>query len=177
MGLIDWPAWIGTPLQFISASSLLAILGLMSRTYLANRKLSLETKVLDATTDTEARKILLSEVLSLRDALGKQSERHSNALNAAEDRYAARTKDAEARHLECVESRDGIRARLREVEDEMHDKTSALRDLVAGLRRIITQASALHAMEISANLSDDVRNAAERVDRLFREGNYDDSGR
>ncbi len=172
MGLSDWLSWAGTPFQAISSISLVGILGLMLRAQLANRKLSLEEKVLTATTETEARKHLLAEVESLRTSIHRQSERHSTELASAEARYSARAKDAEDRHEECVESRDALRARLIEVEQEMHCKTSALRDLVAGLRRIITQASALHAIEIAENLSTEVRDAAERVDRLFREGRY-----
>ncbi|MBA2717738.1 MAG: hypothetical protein H0U52_00655 [Chloroflexi bacterium] len=173
LGMMNlWPEWIGTPLQMLSGISLVSILGLMIKSQLANRKLSLEEKVLTATTETEARKHLLAEVESLRTSIHRQSERHSTELASAEARYAARAKDAEDRHEECIESRDALRARLIAVEDEMHCKTSALRDLVAGLRRIITQASALHAIEITENLSTDVREAAERVDRLFREGRY-----
>lgn len=176
LALNDWPTWLGTPLQALAALPLLGIFGLMLRTWIANRKLDLETRVLDATTDTEARKILLSEVLSLREALVKQSERHRAEIGEVEDRsntraheaegrYKARAEEAEARHAECVESRDSIR-------EELRVKVDALRDLVSGLRRIITQASALHAIEISENLSEDVKAAAERVDRIFREGRY-----
>jgi flagellar motility protein MotE (MotC chaperone) len=155
--------------QWITPVSLMTILGFVVRWQLGLRKLRIEAKQVDVnaeqvtqTAEADIRDHYADEVRQLREQLNGQGERHRQSIASIEARYQEALTNSERKHEECARDRDHLR-----------DKVQALKDLVAGLRRIITQTSASQAIRLSSDpaseieIPDDIREAAERVDRLF----------
>jgi hypothetical protein len=164
---VNWPQWIGSPLQAGSLAILVAIFGLVVRWQLGLRKLKIEAAAVEITAqqvhdadEADIRDHYAHEVEQLRDRLDRQSVRHRDELAEKERRHRAERKEDEDRHRACL--RDN---------DELRDKLHAVKDLAAGLQRIITQASASKAILIAGHapgeIPEEIRLAAERVELLF----------
>jgi hypothetical protein len=164
----DWPAIVGTIPGWITSAGVVAILGLVLRWQLGLRKLKIEAAQVEITAqqvhdadEADIRDHYANEVEQLRDRLDRQSVRHRDELAEKEKRHRAERKEDEDRHRACLRDNDDLR-----------DKLHAVKDLAAGLQRIITQASASRAILIAGHapgeMPEEVRAAAERVELLFQ---------
>lgn len=150
---------------WISPVALLGILGLVVRWQHGIRKLAIEARRVDITAaevdlkdEADIRDHYADEVRQLRERLDAQSERHRVILAGSEER-----------HEQCKRERE-----------ELRDDARKLKDIVAGLIRIITQASASKAILLDSTASTYVRDAAKRIDMLFaprEEPHHDDDRR
>jgi len=138
---------------WISPVALTAILGLVIKWQYGIRKLRIEARSVEIQAveiadrdEADIRDHYADEVRQLRERLDAQAGRHRDDLNAVEQR-----------HEECRRERDDLR-----------DDSRKLKDIVAGLIRIITQASASKAILLDSAASDYVRDAAKRIDILFQ---------
>jgi hypothetical protein len=145
---------------WISPVALCAILGLVVRWQYGIRKLRIEARRVEITgeevvhkDEADIRDHYAEEVRQLRERLDAQAERHRVILAEAEDR-----------HEQCKRERDDLR-----------DDSRKLKDIVAGLIRIITQASASKAILLDSAASAYVRDAALRIDMLFEERRVEES--
>lgn len=145
---------------WISPTALVAILGFVIKWQYGLRKLAIEARRVEITADevehkdgADIRDHYADEVRRLGTRLDEQSERHRQILAAAEER-----------HEECKRERDALR-----------DDSRKLKDIVAGLIRIITQASARQAILLDSTASAYVRDAALRIDMLFAPREEDDA--
>lgn len=120
---------------------LTAILGLASRHYLRNKQL-------DVDAEGAARDAYASAVRGFREEVRALKAEHTSDKESWE-----------RRHKECETARDDFK-----------EKVGALRDLVAGLNRVILQASKDKVLALGDYPSEEVHDAAERVDKLFRKG-------
>lgn len=162
-----WPTWIGSPLQAGSLAVLVTICGIVVRWQLGLKKISVEAAQVEVTAqkvhdedEADIRDHYANEVRQLRQRLDDQSRRHRVAMSLKERQHRIERKADEDRHRECMKDND-----------ELRDKVHALKDLAAGLQRIITQASASKAILIAGTapgeIPEEIREAAERVERLF----------
>lgn len=137
---------------WISPTVLLAILGIIVKWQYALRKLRIEADQVEVSAlgvrnadEADIRDHYADEVRQLRERLDAQAARHKDVLQDSEDR-----------HEQCKRERDEIREDARK-----------LKDIVAGLIRIIVQASASQAIRLDSSASNYVRDAAQRIDILF----------
>lgn len=134
---------------WLSPVVLLAILGVVTRNYQALRKANTADKALDVAAEETARDAYASAVRGFREEVRALKKEHGS------DR-----EEWERRHNECERARD-----------EFKERVEALRDLVGGLNRVILQNSAAGVLVIEGTpdgyASEEVRRAAQRVDRLF----------
>lgn len=151
--------FLETVRPWISPVALTAILGVVLSHRLGLRKLSIEAervhieeRAVEDKDEADIRDHYAQEVAALRSALQAQSTRHR-------------------------EETDGIVAKLRECrasEDGLLDKVRELKDVVAGLIRIITQASASEAIRLGPAASAEIQAAARSVSLILVERREDD---
>jgi len=164
----DWYSIFGTLPGWITSAGVLSILGIIVRWHLGQRKLQIEAQQVEVnalgvrnTDEADIRDHYAEEVKQLREQLNGQGERHRNQILAIEQRHREQMDAAERRHDDCVKIRE-----------ELRDQVSALKDLVAGLRRVIVQASASQAISIAGTkpgeVPEDILAAALRVEEVFR---------
>lgn len=137
---------------WISPVALTGILGIVLSHRLGLLKVKVEAdrvevqaREVDHKDDADIRDHYADEVAALRKRLDEKSDEHRRILREAEDR-----------HDQCKRERD-----------ELRDDSRKLKDIVAGLIRIITQASASKAILLDGAASAYVRDAALRIDMLF----------
>lgn len=151
------PDFLGSLPAWITAGGMVTLVGVVLTHLRGLRKLKIEARQVDInavqvdkTDGADIRDHYAEEVRQLREQLNGQGERHRLAQEASD-----------RRHEECVREREILR-----------DQVRALKDLVSGLRRIITQASASRAIRIAGEepgeIPEDILAAAERVEELFR---------
>lgn len=153
---------LGTIPGWITSAGVLALLTLMSKHYLAARKLQQEGSAIgqaqsDAR-DADIRDHYADEVRQLRDKLDKQNDQFRADLNELESRYRRALDESEKRHQQCMDDRDILRQRVTLLEDELR-----------GLIRVITQASIDRVLMIHEELPQDIREAAARVEAIITE--------
>lgn len=140
----------------------------MTRTYIANRKLTVESKKNESDAAAAALKLsnenevnirdhYAKEVAALRGQMASQSKRHSDELDKLRKQHKDERAEDTERHDKCLADRDVLRA-----------KVDALRDYVAALNRTIVSYSARTAIALGDEPSEDVRAAALRVEELFK---------
>ncbi len=163
----SWPQWIGTPLNLLSWTTLVGIFSLLLRAQILNRRAANEERKVEVDAEKGIRDHYADEVSQLRATVIRQGERHRDEMIAADKHWREAVQAAEERHEECQKSRDELRKAFLLAGDESRSQIEALRDLVAGLQRVILQNSAAGVLSLGDSASPEVRAAAERVDALF----------
>lgn len=137
---------------WVSPAALLAILGVVVRWQLGLRKLKIQADQVEVSAqevsnkdEADIRDHYADEVRQLRERMDRQSERHREILQ-----------ESDRKHEECQKDRERLR-----------EDSSSLKDIVRGLIRIITQASASQAIFLGPEASAEIRAAAKRVESLF----------
>lgn len=155
--MFDWPSLTGTVAGWVTAGGVTTIAAILAYVYIWRGRIAVDAKRVANENEADIRDHYADEVRQLRQQLERQSTRHGRVLRVAEGRARQAALDAEARHEQCVRDRD-----------ELRDKVWALKDQVSGLVRLLLQNSAAGTLILSADqVSNAVREAAERVDRLF----------
>lgn len=170
MNLENLPPFVGTLPGWITSIGVVSLLAIVARVYLGRVKLAIDATKVKIEDEENIRDHYASEVAALRSALQAASaarnerereidRRNTEALETAERRYKAALEHAEEKHEQCKKERD-----------ELRDDGRGVRDIVAGLIRIITQASASRAILLSSDSSDYIRDAAQRINMLYAPG-------
>lgn len=146
------PAFAGTLPGWITSGGVIGILALFLRYNLGIRKLRIEAGRVEVEAnevsdrdEADIRDHYADEVRQLRERLDRQSERHREILAASD-----------LKHEDCQRDREQLR-----------EDSRSLKDIVRGLIRIITQASASKAILLDSHASAEVLAAARRVELLF----------
>lgn len=165
------PDFLGSVPAWITAGGMTTLVGVVLLHLRGIRKLKIEATQVEITAKTseqglknadtaDIRDHYAEEVKQLREQLRGQGERHRNEIEVLKKSYREEARASDDRHEACVRGRE-----------ELRDQNRALKDLVHGLRRIITQASASQAIRIDGlapgEMPDDIIEAARRVEELF----------
>jgi hypothetical protein len=153
MGFLDHlPAFAGSLPAWITSAASVSLLGVVLRYRLGLGRLKVDAGKVEVTAlevsgkdEADIRDHYADEVKQLRNRLDQQSERHRQELMAEAQKHDLCQKDRE----------------------QLRDDGRALKDVVAGLIRIIAQASASKAISLDTTASVYVREAAERVQLLY----------
>lgn len=145
--------WLST--TALTASAI--FLGLLLKHHLGLKRIALDKEIAGNADEADIRDHYADEVRQLRERLDGQSERHRIATETETERHKEEMAAADRRHEECVNARE-----------ELREKVWALKDQVMGLVRLLITNSARGTLALSEDeVSGHVREAAERVERLF----------
>jgi flagellar motility protein MotE (MotC chaperone) len=149
--------FVGTLPGWITAGSMVTLLGLILRYRLGSRKLDLEKNAQIQVDEQSIRDHYAKEVARLTQKLDDQSTAFRKDLLDIEERYRKLLEEEEERHRVCLSDRDALRKRVADMEDEWR-----------GLIRVITQASIDKVLMLPGDLPDDIKGAADRVEEMIR---------
>jgi chromosome segregation ATPase len=138
--------FLGTLPGWVTSAGVLGILGLVVRWQLGLRRIGVDAQQVDNADEADIRDHYAQEIAAMRLQLTEQDDRNRTKLERADQRIE-----------ECMEGRDELRARIRELEET-----------VDGLKRQIVRYSADTAIELDP--SPMVRDAAERVRDIQENG-------
>jgi hypothetical protein len=139
---------------WISPVALTAILGVVLTHRLGLRKLKVEADRVEI----EDRAVHDKDEADIRDHYAQEVAALRGALQAASARHREETEGIVAKLRDCRAS-----------EDRLLDKVRELKDVVAGLIRIITQASASEAIRLGPAASAEIQAAARSVSLILVE--------
>lgn len=143
---------IGTIPGWITASGVTGIFAIVVWWQLGLRKLRIEAE----NVKISAVKVEHEEGADIRDHYAEELAAMRRIVDEKDERYDRAREQFERRIEECQRDREKLR-----------DDARTLKDIVAGLIRIITQASASQAILLTPAASAEVRAAAQRVQLLF----------
>lgn len=164
-----WSPLLGTLPGWITATGIVGMFGILVRWRLGIGKQKIESDQVILANESDIRDHYAAEVQGLRSALAASSSRHLDRERELDERYRASLTETEGRYRGLLSDADQQHRSCMKDLDEQRDKVEALRDLVAGLNRIITQASVSKAIQLGDMVSSDVEAAAQRVETLFRQ--------
>lgn len=162
------PGWITA---ISTSTGVVTLITMYWRRGIALRKLNIEQKIADNVDAADIRDHYADEVQKLRDRLDAQSlgfkarldendEHYRGIIDRLERRYAEAAEASQQRHEECMADREKLRSEV-----------GILRNEINGLVRVITQASIDRVIALGEEVSDDVRQAAERAQQYINEEN------
>ncbi len=128
--------------------------------YFKNRKANLDDRIQADSQENILRDHYAKEVHELRNKLALRDKEFRQDLVDLETRYQTLLETTEKRYRALLVEAEQSNARLKE-------RVNDLEDELRGLVRIITQASADKVISLTAQVPSDIREAAERVDRLL----------
>jgi Aconitase A len=144
--------FVGTLPGWITAGSLVTLLGFLLRNQVANRKIGVDRLALDNAAAATIGNLYAEEVKALRLRLDENSKAFRAQLTEVEERYKELLKDSDRRHDECERERV-----------KLHNEVAVLRKEIDGLVRVITQASIDRVIMLGDEVPEHIREAAQRA--------------
>lgn len=128
------PSWLGTIPGWLTSVGTLGILGILTRTQVANRRITVDEAKIEGELDDRLRAHFAGELNRLRQEIN----------SAKEDVHAAKE-----RQTQCEEREHKLRLRVRKLEDQL-----------TGIVRSLSVEGSLRILDITEHPSDDIIRAA-----------------
>jgi uncharacterized coiled-coil DUF342 family protein len=148
------PPWLGTLPNWITASGMVTIVGLVFKYRLGLGSLKVEERKIESADDADIRDHYAAEVKRLREA-----------LQIMEKHYREMLADSDRRHEECQKERD-----------EMHAEIRCLYEDVDGLKRQIAHYSADQLITLQSSGKPIPSHAVEAARRVIEQHDKDNGG-